>query len=206
MAAFLPSSYSRVLEIGCGAGAFAAELRRGCEIWGVEPSAPAAGRAQAVFTQVLVGRYDEVAQQIPNDYFDLLVCNDVIEHMADHDSFFCSVKSKLRKGAHIVGSVPNVLNYKMLFELIVRRDWLYRESGILDRTHLRFFTRKSLQRTLDLHGLKIEKLAGITSDIGRTSGVKGSLTNAALILCWAASLGAYRDLQYQQLAFRAVKP
>jgi 2-polyprenyl-3-methyl-5-hydroxy-6-metoxy-1,4-benzoquinol methylase len=208
MARFLPSSYRRVLEIGCAAGSFSDHLSLPCEVWGVEPNAEAAQLAARKMHKVLVGTYDLVAAELPERYFDLVVCNDVIEHMDDHEAFLEAIKQKMVPGGYITGSIPNVRHITALFKLLIRKDWPYADSGILDRTHLRFFTEKSLRRALLQHGYRIEKFAGIGSII--RSGIAsvpppGFLADAVYrlatigVVCLTA--GFYWDTQYPQYGF-----
>ncbi len=163
MTPFLPPSYTRVLEVGCGTGGFRAHLDQANEYWGVEIAEPAAALAACRLDRVLQGDFLAKAPEIPDGYFDLIVCNDVMEHMPDHDRFLDTLKAKLSPGGHLILSVPNMRHLACLFELLVRKDWRYREEGVLDRTHLRFFTRKSLARTLRDHGLLIERIEGVNS-------------------------------------------
>jgi 2-polyprenyl-3-methyl-5-hydroxy-6-metoxy-1,4-benzoquinol methylase len=208
MVRFLPSSYRRVLEIGCAAGGFSDHLRLPCEIWGVEPNPEAAEAATQKMHRVLIGTYGAVAGDLPERYFDLVVCNDVIEHMDDHDAFLEAIKQKMAPGGHIVGSIPNVRHITALFKLLVQRDWPYADSGILDRTHLRFFTEKSLRRALLEHGYRIEKFAGIGSII--RSGIASTPKPGAIadifyrlvtisVVC--LTIGFYWDTQYPQYGF-----
>ena len=157
----LPEHYSCVLEIGCGAGAFRRNLNQQHEYWGVEPVTSIAEIAKGNLTKVLVGTYKEVEHMIPSNYFDLIVCNDVIEHTPDHDEFFQSIKEKLRKDGSLVASIPNVRYVGNLWELLVKKDWEYKDWGILDKTHLRFFTRKSLLRTRDKNAFLVEQITGL---------------------------------------------
>ncbi|WP_373084037.1 class I SAM-dependent methyltransferase [Zhongshania sp.] len=157
----IPSGVKRVLEIGCGKGGFAKNFEGVAEYWGVEPDSVSAKLALNTLTKVLVGTYDEVEAELPDGYFDLIVCNDVIEHMPDHDDFFQKIKCKIAVGGHLIGSVPNVRYYFNLIDLLKRRDWEYQPSGILDRTHLRFFTEKSLMRCLLDNGFVVDVLRGV---------------------------------------------
>ena len=205
MAKLLPPHFNKVLEVGCGVGAFSRSLPSASEKWGVEPVSLAAEKAACHLTRVLRGKYDDVASQIPDGYFDLAICNDVIEHVEDHDRFLASVHTKLREGGCIIGSVPNMRNYRVLFELLVRRDWQYRDYGILDRTHLRFFTEKSLRRALEANGFHIETLIGLNCAI---QDVDDALNVAKRVFFWSSSaftLGRYRDIRYLQFGFRAKK-
>ncbi len=172
LADLLPVQYSRVLEVGCGEGLFRKNLNQEHEYWGIEPVLPAAKRAKDRLDKVLVGTYQEVEQLIPSNYFDLVVCNDVIEHMPDHDSFLQSIKQKVNCNGCLVASLPNVRYILNLKELLINKDWQYRNAGILDKTHLRFFTRKSLIHTLNNNSFSIDRITGINcyepgSTVGR---------------------------------------
>lgn len=131
------------------------------EYWGVELVEAVAEIAKTKLDHVLVGSYQEKTNEIPDNYFDLVVCNDVIEHMADHDYFFKSIKQKISHNGFLVFSIPNVRYHKNLYNLIVNKDWKYEDIGILDNAHLRFFTKKSILRTVDHHGFTIEDCIGI---------------------------------------------
>ena len=201
----LPPSYDRVLEVGCGAGAFSRSLKATSETWGVEPVAGAAEKAARHLTRVLNGKYDDVAPGIPDDYFDLVICNDVIEHMDDHDRFLLSVRSKMRANGWIVGSVPNMRNYRVLHELLVRKDWQYRDYGILDRTHLRFFTEKSLRRALEGAGFRLEALVGMNSAIQSNDDALNVAKRLFFSCVSLATFGTYNDIRFLQFGFRARK-
>lgn len=153
----IPKNYNKVLEIGCGAGTFRQNLSENCEYWGVEPVNDVALRAEKLLNKVLIGTYEEVCDDLPNEYFDLIICNDVIEHMIDHDSFLQLIKNKMTKEGSLVGSIPNVRYLQNLLNLIFKKDWEYVDAGILDNTHLRFFTEKSLTQIILKNGFKIEK-------------------------------------------------
>ena len=83
MKGFLPKGYNKVLEVGCGEGLFRKTLNADCECWGVECVASAAEKASSLFDTLLLGSYDEVCHSLPVNYFDLVICNDVVEHMRD---------------------------------------------------------------------------------------------------------------------------
>lgn len=192
---FLPRAPTRVLEIGCGEGRFRANLPRTCEYRGVEPSAEAGRVAAAVLDAVLIGTYGEVAAKLPPHYFDVVICNDVIEHMPDHDAFLEDIKQKMAPGAYLVGSVPNVRYLPNLSQVLIAKEWRYEAFGVLDRTHLRFFTRRSWERTLREHGFVVETIAGIN---GVTPGATWPRRLAKRVAI--AILGA--DTRFLQFGFR----
>lgn len=192
----LPSSYTKALEIGCGEGFFRENLNPDCEYWGIEYSSIAAESARNRLTKVLEGAYSACHEKLPEKYFDLVVCNDVIEHMPDHMEFLTQIKSKIAPGGVIIGSIPNIRHYSILYELIAKKDWKYRQNGILDSTHLRFFTKRSLIRTLNDAGYTIEFLSGINYD-------KPNTTPTPKYTTWLIKWLAGKDSRYIQFCFRA---
>ena len=157
MLPLIPKSYHKVLEMGCGVGNFKNNLTNDCEYWSIEPVLDIANEANIHLYKVLVGTYEDTFDDLPNNYFDLIICNDVIEHMISSDSFFKSIKSKMTSEAYIVASIPNV---RYLENLMIKKDLEYVNLGILNRTHLRFFTEKSLKNIIINQGYNIEKFIG----------------------------------------------
>ena len=202
MLSFVPARRARVLEIGCGEGQFTAALTGVQEGWGIEPS-PAARIAKGRLTRVLEATFDEAEPQLPPGYFDLVICNDVIEHMPDHASFFSRIARYIAPNGMMIGSIPNVRFYINMFEYLIEKNWRYTDVGILDRTHLAFFTEKSFRQTLERHGFKVLQLTGINSwhrfsNTTRTRTYR--LLGYALV---AATLGYFADIRYLQFAFQA---
>lgn len=163
MVRFMPADATTVLEIGCGEGNFGYRLKeRGArDVWGVELAKPAAERAQRVLDRVLVGDIANLIDQLPADYFDLVVCNDVLEHMVDPFTVLDKLKSKISRRGVVVSSIPNIRYYPVVYALLVHKAWEYEESGILDRSHLRFFTVKSIRNMYERLGYEVIRHEGI---------------------------------------------
>lgn len=144
--AMVPKTAQRVLDIGCGAGGFSATLkaRQTVEIHGVEMFAEAAQNARSHVDKVWNNTIEEALPDLPDAYYDCIVVADVLEHLQDPWSVLTTLKSKLVADGVLVASIPNIQNWGVLSELIEGK-WDYRSEGILDRTHLRFFTRKSVE-------------------------------------------------------------
>jgi 2-polyprenyl-3-methyl-5-hydroxy-6-metoxy-1,4-benzoquinol methylase len=204
MRALLPQRCTKVLDVGCGDGRFAASIHNAEEVWGIETDQLAAEAASLRFYKVINGTFKDAIARLPLKYFDLVICNDVIEHMEDHEWFLDSVKTLIRDGGVLVASIPNVRYYKNLCELLLEKDWKYRDAGVLDRTHLRFFTEKSLRRTLSQHQYHIEEMRGINGGLSLTRSPRSLC--AAVIVCGiiAITLGAWRDIRHLQFAVRAL--
>ncbi len=203
MLPMLPPVRRRILEIGCAEGLFLHGITEAEEKWGIEPTQPAASTASARITRVINKPFDEAKQELPLGYFDLVICNDVIEHMTDHDSFLLEIKNYIAPGGVIVGSIPNVRYYKNLFHLLFVKDWEYMDWGILDRTHFRFFTEKSLRRSLSLAGFKVEDFRGINGGIEFGFSKWKLAYSLFAIFSIALSMGYFSDIKHQQFAFRA---
>lgn len=203
VAALLPSSYSKVLEVGCGAGTFRSNLAKPCEYWGIEPVPEVAQAAKTRLDKVLVVAADQALEQLPDSYFDLVICNDVLEHMLHPDLFLQAIKPKLSaQGAHLVGSIPNVRYIFNLNNLIRHKDWQYTDSGTLDRTHFRFFTEKSLKRMFIEVGFEIEAFAGINAVPTISVSSVRKFASSAFWTVLTSILGA--DTRFLQFAFRLV--
>jgi len=192
---FIPKKYAKVLEIGCGKGGFRKNLLLDCEYWGVEPYEQVATIALGELDYVLASTFDDAYDDLPDNYFDLVICNDVIEHMDNHYKFYNKIQKKCVKDAYMIGSIPNVRYISNLFELLIKKDWKYKEEGILDKTHLRFFTIKSIKHDFKLFNFKIEKLYGIN----QIKFSKRTLSGWKMIL-FQKILGS--DTRFLQFAFR----
>ena len=135
----------RVLELGCGAGCTLEELRvRGLASFlaGVELEPACHAAARGVCDLFVPGNVEEIPLQDLGRY-DTVLLLDVIEHLANPFAVIQSAASVLNPGGYLVLSFPNVRNFGVIKPLVMDGLWDYQDSGIFDRGHLRFFTRKS---------------------------------------------------------------
>jgi O-antigen biosynthesis protein len=154
----VPRKALRVLDIGCGEGGFAQSLRAArqpsrLEIVGVELCEGPAQRAASVLDTVIVGNVEQL--DLPyEEYFDCVVLADVLEHLIDPWRLVRRVRRFLRRDGHVVASIPNVQHWAVLAGLMVG-NWEYCDFGVMDRTHLRFFTRKSIKALFNSNGFEL---------------------------------------------------
>jgi 2-polyprenyl-3-methyl-5-hydroxy-6-metoxy-1,4-benzoquinol methylase len=165
IAPFIPESAQRLLDVGCHTGGFGEGLKslREVEIWGVEPNVEAASYASLLLNKVLCEPFDSTTT-VPDNYFDVVVFNDVLEHLVDPWSALMLAKKKLRPGGCIVASIPNFLHKENLLHILLDRNFEYQNAGIRDKTHLRFFTKKSAQQLFIDCGCRVEKSVGVNED------------------------------------------
>jgi SAM-dependent methyltransferase len=141
--------HTRVLDIGCGAGANAGWYRRHGATWieGIEIDGPSAAAAAERFDRVVHGSVDDALGHV-RGRFDLIVCADVLEHLVDP----WAVVDRLRLVSHdmtiLAVSIPNIRFLPALARIAVGRGFEYEERGIFDATHLRFFVRCDVDRML----------------------------------------------------------
>jgi len=162
MADLVQSNVSRALDIGCHTGGFGEHLKsqRLIEVWGVEPDNKAAETARPLLDKVINHPFDQNAD-IPNQYFDVVIFNDVLEHLADPWSALILAKKKLRKNGQVIASLPNMLHINNLLHIIKDRDFQYEPWGVRDKTHLRFFTQKSANKMFVDCGYEVSLSKGI---------------------------------------------
>ena len=152
----IPSNAQRLLDVGCNKGKFGDSIKksRDIEIWGIEPEQESALIASERLDHVVTDFF-HAGNPIPDNYFDVITFNDSLEHMADPASALELSKKKLRAGGRIHCCVPNIRHIDNLEHLLFEKDWRYEESGIRDRTHLRFFTQKSIVRLFESLGFNV---------------------------------------------------
>lgn len=165
-----------VLELGCGAGGTGrAVLKAGkAERYvGLELNESAAKVAAEGLTEVLVGDVEGLNLAPLANTFDALIISEVLEHLTDPWSTLERLVSCLKPGGAIFASSPNIAQWQVVRGLLMGR-FTYEESGVMDRTHLRWFTPESYRAMLEGAGIEVEQLRPI-----RKPGWKADVINAA---------------------------
>lgn len=161
MHAFLPRDTRRILDVGCHTGMFGKMAKQNgvAEVWGVEPCVETAAMATQHLDRVFNGYFDSTLA-IPDGYFDVVMFNDVLEHIPDPWQALALAAKKLAPGGRVIASIPNLRHIDNLLHLLVERDFRYEPEGIRDRTHLRFFTKKSIGRLFAEAGYDVQEITG----------------------------------------------
>lgn len=162
MLKYVPQNAYTILDVGCGGGSFSQLLKktRPVEVWGIESNERAATIATKKLDRVIRAPFDS-SLNLPSQSFDCIIFNDVIEHLVDHFAALLYAKTLLRDGGVVVASIPNVRCYYNIVNLLVHKNWEYVDYGILDKTHLRFFTYRSILSTFNKLGYRVECIEGI---------------------------------------------
>lgn len=161
-----------VLDIGCGAGAWGPALRRaGAQrIVGLEPHAPAAALARATYDGVFTASIHSLSTLVARSTIDLVVFADVLEHLVDPWDALSRAHRVASPGARLAVSVPNLRYHGLIWRLALRGHFEYvDDGGLMDRTHLRWFTHRSLDRALRAAGWLPEVWGGPVGRLGRAT-------------------------------------
>lgn len=165
--ALVPPEARFVIDVGCGAGGLGRHLkalRPDVEVRGVELVAAQAERARRVLDDVLVGGAEaELPAHWPAP--DCVIFADVLEHLVDPWDVVRKYRAALRPGGACVASIPNVANRSVLRGLY-RHRWDYEPHGIMDRTHLRFFTRETAVEMFEQGGFSIRQVRRVMDGLG----------------------------------------
>jgi 2-polyprenyl-3-methyl-5-hydroxy-6-metoxy-1,4-benzoquinol methylase len=157
----LPDFSPHVLELGCGSGATLKWLKanRYCShTCGVELFKDAAALARDGVDIVINGDIESMELDLAANHFDLILCLDVLEHLVDPWRVMQRLVGYLKPGGTIIVSIPNIRNWRALLPLLFAGRWEYADTGILDRTHLRFFTRHSALALVQGSGVQLRAM------------------------------------------------
>jgi SAM-dependent methyltransferase len=193
----LPEQAEKVLEIGCGHGDTLLWLKtiRNCKkLAGVELFPEAAAKARERLDVVVEGNVEALELPFEPNEFDLVLCLDVLEHLADPWAVVKRLTALLKPGGSLIASIPNVKHHSVVLPLLLRGRWDYLPAGVLDKTHLRYFTKATAIELLESAGLTVDKLYS-------TGREKGSKSRIANIL----SLGLLKVFFETQYVIRAAK-
>lgn len=194
---FPEGGVQKVLEVGCGNGATLAYLKAqglAQEVHGMELMVSVAAQGQSVLDALYVGNAVELITALPAASYDVVLCLDVLEHLVDPWGFVAEIERVLKPGGCVIGSIPNVRTLPVIFQLLVKGRFDYANQGIMDKTHLRFFTRRTALSLLETPAFSVS--AWRRSPMAPWS--KSMVVNAL-------TLGLLRDLFTEQYLVKSVK-
>jgi 2-polyprenyl-3-methyl-5-hydroxy-6-metoxy-1,4-benzoquinol methylase len=162
---------TRVLEFGCATGYMSQVLkdRLGCTVVGVEIDPEAAAIAEQHTERVIVGDAEKIdyAAELAGEEFDVVLFADVLEHLKEPGDVLRRVRPFVAENGVVVASIPNIAHASVRLALL-GGEFRYREWGLLDDTHLRFFTRASIQDLFEETGYMITHWMRQRLDVGET--------------------------------------
>jgi len=162
---------TRVLEFGCATGYMTEVLknRLGCTVVGIEIDRDAAALAEQYAERVIVGDAETIdyAAELAGEEFDVVLFADVLEHLKEPADVLRRVRPFIGENGVVVASIPNIAHASVRLALL-GGEFRYREWGLLDDTHLRFFTRASIQDLFEETGYAVTHWARQRLDVGET--------------------------------------
>ncbi|GAA4458920.1 class I SAM-dependent methyltransferase [Nibrella saemangeumensis] len=169
MLRYIDTGVKNILEFGCADGSFAAKVKEkfDCNYIGVEPLSKYANIARTRLNyvyEITAEEFISSSEGMENKY-DVVIFNDVLEHLIDPYTLLKDLRMLLTQGGKVVASIPNFLNFQNIYSILRDKDFKYSEHGILDKTHLRFFTKRSIERLFNESGYNIEIIEGINCNI-----------------------------------------
>jgi SAM-dependent methyltransferase len=166
IASFIREPPGTVLDVGCGGGATGRLVKEkfpGTRVIGIEINPRAAEHARGFLDQVICASIEEVdlARDAPGATVTTVLLLDVLEHLYDPWRALVQIRGWLARGARVLASVPNIRNLAVLDDLAAGR-FQYAENGVLDVTHVRFFTAAELRRMFEETGYRVRNLEPLT--------------------------------------------
>jgi 2-polyprenyl-3-methyl-5-hydroxy-6-metoxy-1,4-benzoquinol methylase len=162
---------TRVLEFGCATGYMTEVLknRLGCTVVGIEIDRDAAALAEQYAERVIVGDAETIdyAAELAGEEFDVVLFADVLEHLKEPGDVLRRVRPFVAENGVVVASIPNIAHASVRLALL-GGEFRYREWGLLDDTHLRFFTRASIQDLFEETGYAVTHWVRQRLDVGET--------------------------------------
>ena len=191
---FIPDDARRVLDVGCGAGTMGSVLKQLTGAWvaGIEVFEEAAVVAEERLDAVhRINLQGSIELPYPDGHFDAMTFGDVLEHMQDPHGVLRRLRRWLADDGTIVISVPNLKHWSIIGQLLVHDRFTYADKGLLDRTHVHFFTLEELGAMLESCGFQATAL--------RANTVEACPPSLEPLADFVAGFGQSRDEALQRL-------
>jgi 2-polyprenyl-3-methyl-5-hydroxy-6-metoxy-1,4-benzoquinol methylase len=192
--AMVPERALRILDVGCASGVLGSKLKKqGREIVGIEFDQALGKTASGRLDKVFIGDAEAVSLPYRSGYFDCILFADVLEHLRDPLALLKKLGDLVSDQGMVVASIPNIRYYKVINRLMFKGTWDYTDSGIMDRSHLRFFTLINIKELFYQAGYEIIEIQRNT--------VASRFLRFINVLC----AGSLNDLLTYQYYIRAEK-
>jgi 2-polyprenyl-3-methyl-5-hydroxy-6-metoxy-1,4-benzoquinol methylase len=154
----LVSTGKTVLEVGCATGYVSKVMKEqfNCIVTGIEIDPTAAEKAKEYCDRVLIGDVEKIdlLEELNKEKFDVVIFGDILEHLRVPEKVLTSMKRFLKDDGYIVASIPNIAHISVALELLEGK-FDYKPLGLLDNSHIRFFTKESIQKLFRESGFDI---------------------------------------------------
>jgi 2-polyprenyl-3-methyl-5-hydroxy-6-metoxy-1,4-benzoquinol methylase len=151
----------RILEVGAAYGATLHYLKQegtASETVGIDLFEDSNNRQNYKPTdRFIFGNIEEMELQEYENYFDVILLPDVLEHLTEPKKALDKLKKCLKNDGNMIVSMPNIRHYSAFKQIYLKGDFRYQESGIFDYTHMRFYCKKNIQELLEGSGYKVLK-------------------------------------------------
>jgi len=153
---------AKMLDVGCSAGntlCFLKEKKAISEAVGVDfVDMPESNQRNPLLDRFMVADLNEEKLDLPTEHFDILLCADVLEHLIDPWSVLNFLKGYMKPSGLVIISLPNIREFSAMRKIFFKGDFQYAPSGILDKTHMRFFCKKNQVGLVESANFRIESV------------------------------------------------
>lgn len=158
-----------ILSMGCGSGEMEGEIKSlGNSVYGMDIDAELIKNANKKIDKAIIANIEKIdSLPFDNNFFDVIIFADVLEHLTDPVKVLKQTKKHLKPDGYIIASIPNIANWQIRFDLLFGR-FNYDSYGILDRSHLKFYTLSSAKKLFEESGYKVSRVDCTTNLLSLT--------------------------------------